>query len=221
MKIMQFYETSITDLDGKQGLSAIIVPNRSIPNTVETSFDWLDELGFKRAEEISSSELPIAIACLIAKNGKSASQDNNDQKDALQLYRQLVMGFSKLKIVEEIGIEVYEFAEQVSYSRLIPFEQSPLELTTLAELYSKVGVIGGATTIGAYAGWCIAGSTPLLILAAPAGMIIFSAAAGIALGLGEGLKKRIIGRLSGENEEKELSDDDLMDQIKIGFVSTL
>jgi len=101
---------------------------------------------------------------------------------------------SERSISDRLGIETFQFAEQVSYARLIPFEESPIELTALSTLFTEAGGVG----VGAYAGWVIADSMPLLFLTVPAGMVLFGAAAGIAFGLQDALKRRVQTWLSGE-----------------------
>ena len=89
--------------------------------------------------------------------------------------------------------ETWAFAEQVAFARLIPMEQSPLDLESLASLVTKASAVG----IGAYAGFVIAGGTPLLLITVPTGMIIFGAASGVAKALEEGLRDRVLALLRG------------------------
>ena len=80
------------------------------------------------------------------------------------------------------------FAEYLAFAQLIPFEESPLEGTSLGSIVAT----GSGGAIGAYVGFAVAGGpTPLLLVTVPAGMIICGAAMGTAEGLQDGLRDRI------------------------------
>lgn len=86
------------------------------------------------------------------------------------------------------------FAELMSFERLIPFEESPLELESLAKLATTA--IGAG--LGAYIGFVVFGASPLLFIAVPAGIILCCAARGVGQGLEEGLTDKVRGRLKGK-----------------------
>lgn len=62
-------------------------------------------------------------------------------------------------------------------------------------MFSEAGGVG----VGTYAGWVIAGGAgPMLFAWVPAGMLLFGTAAGIAMGIQEGLRKRICNVIMGK-----------------------
>jgi hypothetical protein len=80
-----------------------------------------------------------------------------------------------------------EFVRTCLRADLIPFEQSPLDLTSIEQLVRTAS----GTAIGAYVGFIIAGPTPLLLITVPAGMVICGTAAGVARALEAGLYERL------------------------------
>jgi hypothetical protein len=97
------------------------------------------------------------------------------------------------------------FAQKAAFERMIPLEQSPLDLESLAKLVTSATGAG----LGAYAGFVLFGSSPLLFVAAPFGMILFGAAKGIADALEQGLREKLLWYLKGDNERiQESSNDD-------------
>ena len=80
------------------------------------------------------------------------------------------------------------FGEKAAFDNLMPFERSPIELESLGKLVVSATGAG----IGAYAGFVLAGSTPFLLVAIPAGMIICRAAKGIADALEQGLREKLL-----------------------------
>lgn len=76
---------------------------------------------------------------------------------------------------------------RVAYSEpLIPFEESPLQALSLKDIVHATGV-----AVGAYVGFVVAGSNPLLFITVPAGMVICGAASGLGRGIEDGLRQRI------------------------------
>jgi hypothetical protein len=86
-----------------------------------------------------------------------------------------------------------QFVEQAVFTDVVPFEESPLELTSIAALIKQATGVG----LGAYVGFLVAGGpTPLLFLTIPAGMVIMGTASGVAKALEVGLNYRLL-RLMG------------------------
>ena len=90
------------------------------------------------------------------------------------------------------------FAEQVSFDRVIPIEESPLSQESLAKLATTASGVG----IGAFVGFVAFGSSPLLLITVPAGMIICGAAYAVGQALQEGFKERILSWIKGGKEEE-------------------
>jgi hypothetical protein len=187
MQVIQTYETTISSNDGNRGIACLVVPVRSIPKN-ESDFQGEDRarrIGLQPIERVSPSQLPYAVAALIAASEQEANP--------LELYHKILQA-PVSAASELVGIETFQFAEEISCLPVVPFEQSPMDFASFAEIYATAGAVG----LGAYAGFVAAGSTALLFVTIPAGMILFGAAAGIALGLQNGLKERVRKWLSGE-----------------------
>jgi len=88
---------------------------------------------------------------------------------------------------EEPSLDDSKFAELICFDTAIPFENSPLSAESLAKLVTHAS----GPAIGAFVAFVICGSTPLLFVAVPAGMLICGAAKGVATALEEGLKKKL------------------------------
>ena len=84
---------------------------------------------------------------------------------------------------------------------VIPFEHSPLGGESLGSLLTAATGAG----LGAVAAYVVVGHSPILLILAPGGMILFGAAAGIAKGLESGLKERIERLVSGQESSRESS----------------
>jgi hypothetical protein len=186
-QLVQTYESSISDALGNWGFSYIVIPRRSLeihPLSTDPA-DVCVELDLNSVQshyEVGLSDLPIAIAAILLaqKTGMSA----------IEIYD----GPSSLEppLIDEY-YRALAFAQGAAYSDVIPFEQSPLEATSLASTLIK----GGGTGVGAFIGWVLAGPTPLLLITVPAGMILCGAASGVAAGLQQGLRERISLWLTG------------------------
>lgn len=87
--------------------------------------------------------------------------------------------------------DIAGFAHQIVLEELVPIEQSPLELASLATLFSKAkGAAPGV--LGAYIGLVAAGPYPLLALVtAPFGIVLVGASFPVAEALGAALAVRL------------------------------
>jgi hypothetical protein len=94
--------------------------------------------------------------------------------------------------------EQIAFSEYLICARIVPFESSPLSAESLGSIVMTTGV-----GMGAYAGYVVAGHTPLLFVLVPAGMVLFGAAAGIGKALEEGLRERILRLISHSGHPKK------------------
>lgn len=191
IKIMQTLETTIYDEDGKYSLGCIVVPRRHMADIKESDIsDKIREMDFEivmGVMDVSPDLLPFAVSSMVV-----GEQSNIDP---LNIYRGITKSTSLKGLKKDLGEDVFVFAEQVVSSQLIPFEQSPIALESLATLFSTSGGVG----VGAYAGWVIAGGAgPMLFAWIPAGMLLFGTAAGIAMGLQSGLRDKIYNTIMGK-----------------------
>jgi hypothetical protein len=160
--VAQYFDTTIAERRLGSAIRFISVPARavSVPDTLLSPNAAMDVLGFVSFGRLASiDELSAALAEMVTS-----------------------------QIVE--GGESSEAANFTAYclnKPLIPFEQSPLDLTSLTGLLTASGV-----GIGAFVGYVAAGGTPLIIITVPAGMVICGAAAAVAKGLETGLQYRLL-----------------------------
>ncbi|CEP35285.1 MULTISPECIES: hypothetical protein [unclassified Halomonas] len=174
MEVKQTYETEVSFSEGL-GIRAITIPARNFNIENFTTLDQVGErLGIRLLEEVELDWIQRAIATLLL-------AENQEDLEGWKSDRSYLLG----KFTH--GPEVYKFAEYVSMAAVFPFENSPLTAESIGSLLTKAGGCGAGT----YIGFAVAGTTPLLFIAVPTGMIICGAAAGIAQGLEEGLRERI------------------------------
>jgi hypothetical protein len=88
---------------------------------------------------------------------------------------------------------IHATAASLLRDELIPVRVNPLNLESIGRLVTHAT----GTAIGAYAGFVMAGPSPVLLITIPAGMILVGAAAGTARALEEGLYKRLLPMISG------------------------
>jgi hypothetical protein len=66
---------------------------------------------------------------------------------------------------------LFDFAEELSFAEIVPFEFSPLSLQSLASIALRAAQ-GGAVSLGAVTAFIVVGQTPLLVVAVPAGIVL-------------------------------------------------
>ena len=94
----------------------------------------------------------------------------------------------------------FEFAEYLTFARVIPFEQPSLSADSLGNILTAQGH-GEAGYV-----YHEATGTPLLAVAIPAGMVICGSAPGMMRALESGLRQRLIEFIksrSGEHQDEE------------------
>jgi hypothetical protein len=94
---------------------------------------------------------------------------------------------------------LHQFAERAAYGRVLAAEASPIGAESLANLATAKGVTGAAGISVAAVAF---GATPLLLIAAPVGIILVGAALGVSDALQQGLRKKLLQRM-GVDEESE------------------
>jgi hypothetical protein len=180
MQIIQTFETTVTDSDSSLSAHFIIVPERSLtklsddmrPSAVveHLKLDVIRKLGLTEVME-------MLTLCLEYPNFKDFGEN-------CKIFYSEEGG----KLIQSLRTkESFRFAEQVFFTRTVPFESSPLSLKSLAEIASTSGVALGAVT-----GYLVvSGNSPMLFVWVPLGMLLFGATAGIARALEAGLRERI------------------------------
>jgi hypothetical protein len=192
MEILQIYETTVISKSSDHELAVVVIPGRSLPQDIPVE-TVLQELRIKKHASTSPSTIARDLAVIL-------SPRLSDQ-NAFQILRETVVApITQQKPSPEFqpSEDDVSFAEYVSFKPVIPVEESPLSLDSLANL-ARVGGV----TIGAYVGFVAFGSSPpLLMISVPTGMIICGAAYAVGQALQEGLKERILSWLKGEKCEE-------------------
>lgn len=190
----QLYETMVANRDTGDAVHFITVPARSlVERTGRDATRFAEQLGFDRAgrvEPVEAWSLPFLIDV------------------ALGNFPQFPWTLDVLEPgLRRRGHLPSSFAQHIAYAPIVPFEQSPLEAKSLAEVLATAG-----PGVGAVVGY-LATDRPLILIVAPAGIIIVGAALGIARALEEGLRQRLLRRMGidphvDESRESPAADDE-------------
>ncbi len=194
MAITQMYETTLTDTETTISFSYIVLPSRSLPKTDYSESELLVALGLKDPIYIPSDLIPIMLTILLLAG---------DSDKVISHYNSMFTDDDCLNVpLEVFKSKAHRFAQHLAFSRVVPFEQSPLELDSIANLVTNASGLG----VGAYVGFVTVGVSPLLFLTVPAGMILCGAASGVAKALEEGLRRRLMSLLEGKWQKTGASD---------------
>jgi hypothetical protein len=188
MKMLQVFESTIFSDTTDHAVHLLVAPSRSFvsPKDLESPEGLLSDLNLVRVGPVSPANLAFALAALV-------SVGENENESAERLFEFLRTPTVAASQTTQRSPDVV-FAEEITFSQMIPFEQSPIDLKSLGALVTKATGVG----LGAYAGFVQFDGTPLLFVAVPAGMILFGAAAGVGRALEEGLRERVLKILRGK-----------------------
>jgi hypothetical protein len=168
----QLYETIVSDPSSGLALQFVIVPARSLEDTgiLDDPIQGMKRLGVAPHCTIKETRLAHALTAVLTIN----KQDDSRIDDLNAL------------VAEQP--EVFQFAQAIVSSQIIPFEKSPISPESLIEIAKSASGVGVGAALGFYVGISIANPL-LLFITVPAGMIICGAARGIAEGIQEGAKE--------------------------------
>lgn len=177
--LVQLFETTIISSDYTFAVRVITVPGGALKNQ---SVLWnphilLNHLELQEHGKVDSpSLLPkfLAAASSAATIEPGASMPEFLERGAIA--------------AELTRANIDIMCDEAAFTPLIPFQESPLDLHSLAELAVKATGV----SLGAYAGFVASGGTPLVLITVPAGMVLAGAAAGIGKALEEGLRRKIL-----------------------------
>ena len=200
MQAIQFFETTVAERDHNYAVHFITLPTRAmegerqkfltgeLENTDRKWADLLGGLGLQNFEALPLSLLPYAIALMLQGYTAEAISDRLQRKDFDDLLPELV-----------------SFAEYASFAQVVPFEQSPLDLHSMAEILTK----GSPLAIGVWLGIAAMGGTtgPVLFGAVATGIIFVFGAEAVGISLRYHILHflRVPGN-SSEEQEGESSD---------------
>ena len=172
MQITQLFETTVADRDQNYVVRFITLPTRAIdPRAIEVQgllanpANLLDALGLQDFRALPSlSLLPYAIALMLQGNTATDVSDRLQGRD-----------------FDALPTELVTFAEYASFARVVPFEESPLDLQSIAGIIASGSLSAIGTLIGITAA---AGATgPVLVGAVAAGIIFCYVSDAVGRGL--------------------------------------
>lgn len=164
MKSVQAYETTVADDERTKIARFVVFPQRAFLNnqvpTAETELREFFSLSeFRKLE--NASELPRALAALLA-------ADDLRDLPTPQTESQPIPSLSSPAVIKP---DLFAFAEELSFAQVVPFESSLLSLQAMATIFLKAAK-GGAVPLGAVAALVAVGTTPALLVAVPAGIVL-------------------------------------------------
>src|SRR5215210_2095830 len=188
--VAQIYETTIADI--ASGLSAhfVTVPARSLGGSsyLFQGSDWpLETLGLLRIADVPFGGVARSLAaCLVSDNVEEflGKFDQGFEEETRHSSTRLPRPF--------------EFAEYLTFARVVPFEQPSLSADSLGNILTAQG--------HGEAGYMYHEETrtPVLAVSIPAGVVICGSAPGMIRVLDSGLRQRLLELVksrSGEHQE--------------------
>lgn len=160
MSTLQVYETTVTDAGRNWTARFAVFPQRSFYGEIPTSEDALRSLlSLTAFEQVhTASALPQVLALLLDRDELDASPQHGH-------------GESAIPESSEVDSELFAFAEELSFTEVVPFESSPLSPKSLASVVLQASK-AGAAPLGAMVAYAAVGSTPLLLVAVPTAIVL-------------------------------------------------
>jgi hypothetical protein len=193
--VVQFYETTIADTTSDLSAHFITVPARSLGGRsyLFEGSDWpLETLGLLRIADVPFGGVARSLAaCLVS----------HDVEEFLRKFHQ---GFEAETNHSSVRLpRPFEFAEYLTFARVIPFEQPSLSADSLGNILTAQGQ--------GEAGYMYheATETPLLAVAIPAGLVICGSAAAMERALESGLRQRLIEFIKSRSSEHQDGEEDI------------
>jgi hypothetical protein len=187
--VAQIYETTIADVASDLSAHFVAVPARSLGGKsylFEGSEGALETLGLLRIADVPFGGVARSLAaCLIS----------DDLEEFLRKFHQ---GFEEETKHSSVRLpKPFEFAEYLTFARVVPFEQPSLSADSLgniltAQAHGEAGYMYHEMT-----------RTPLLAVAIPAGMVICGSAPGMIRALESGLRQRLMELVKSRSGERQ------------------
>src|SRR5919107_2025129 len=185
--VAQIYETTIADTASDLSAHFVTIPARSLGGSsyLFEGSDWpLETLGLLRVADVPFGGVARSLAaCLVS-------------DDVEEFLRKFDQGFEEETKHSSVRLpKPFEFAEYLTFARVIPFEQPSLSADSLGNIltaqgHGEAGYVYHEVT-----------KTPLLAVAIPSGMVICGSAAGMIRALESGLRQRLIELVKSRSDE--------------------
>ena len=187
-RFQQTFQTDILDEITGSEASYYFIPSSIVPKLPSQEDEFrgiLRDFGIK--EDITFIEPHQLVAAVVF----CLNSSNDEFQKAVGGMKPTDIDFKLEKYARQ---DLIQFAEHLVLSPVVPVRRNPLNLESLGSVITTASGVG----LGAFAGFIVAGGTPLIFVTVPAGMIIFGAAAGVAKGLEKGLAARISKWIKGK-----------------------
>src|ERR671910_3234005 len=191
--VVQIYETTIADIASDLSAHFVTVPARSLGggSYLFEGSDWpLESLGLLRIADVPFGGVARSLAaCLVS-------------DDVEEFLRKFDQGFEEETQHSSTQLpKPFEFAEYLTFARVIPFEQPSLSADSLGNILTAQG--------RGEAGYMYHEETriPLLAVAIPAGMVICGSAPGMIRALESGLRQRLMELVKSRSGKHQYGDE--------------
>src|ERR671913_637010 len=188
--VAQIHETTIADITSDLSAHFVTVPARSLGGgsyLFRSTDGPLETLGLFRIADVPFGGLARSLAARLVSD------------DVAEFLRKFDQGFEEETKHSSVRLpKPFEFAEYLTFARVIPFEQPSLSADSLgniltAQVHGEAGYMYHEAT-----------GTPLLAVAIPQGMVICGSAPGMTHALESGFRQRLmefIKSRSGEHQD--------------------
>jgi hypothetical protein len=191
--VAQLHETTIADITSDLSAHFVTVPARSLGGSsyLFQGSHWpLETLGLLRIADVPFGGVARSLAaCLVS-------------DDVEEFLRRFDQGFEEETQHSSTQLpRPFEFAEYLTFARVIPFEQPSLSADSLGNILTSQG--------RGEAGYMYHEETriPLLAVAIPAGMVICGSAPGMMRALESGLRQRLVELVKSRSGKHQCGDE--------------
>jgi hypothetical protein len=190
--VVQIYETTIADTTSNLSAHFVTVPARSLGGSsyLYQGSDWpLETLGLLRIADVPFGGVARSLAaCLVS-------------DDVETFVRKFHQGFEEETSHSSVQLpKPFEFAEYLTFARVIPSEQPSLSADSLGNILTA--------QVQGEAGYMYHEETriPLLAVAIPSDMVLCGSAPGMIRALESGLRQRLMELVKSRSGEDQGGD---------------
>jgi hypothetical protein len=196
VELVQLYQTTISARTQGYAFRFLTVPSKSLTGAIRHNDPpaqsvLTEALGIADLQPVRPSRLSYAIAGMLRVDEHPEEVEEAQARTLSDRILQQTAAPEKMILP---SADMLEFAEQLAFTRVIPFEESPLALVSLAE--KAASIAKDPIPLGAFIGVLAGGMTPILLITVPAGIILCGAAAAFARAI-DGQMPNILQRLCG------------------------
>lgn len=200
MAIVQMYETMLVDKETGECFCFLTIPARSlVVDPYVAAGNILSIFGVVQRVRVMPAYLVHAVEDML-EGGADLANYFDDR------FFQQEVRWEPFLSREAHYSEFAEFAQQIALSPVVPFENSPLSLQSLASIASQAAK-SGPVTLGSVVGFLAAGHSPMLLVTVPLGIVLCGTAVAYAKAVEEArpeIAKRLLGAGKDDQNTKRL-----------------